>query len=286
MLKVDLRQVAESNDPISRMTDGDGVSPMQDNVQVGVLECVPNARQSTSVVLWSVMKNNEQVCHWVPRWGYDMQWSKILDFHGKKVSTGNVETNSTMGKFRNHGDSSGRGQWSNVTTRLGRQRTSGQNPASQRGQKLMRSNKEDESMGTEQFNYFEKVLENSITTSEERVEQLRELRCRTSWWMKTGTGSTAAEKGWTAALRTKGFQQVSRSKYVERNDHSKRDGEMFEEDNESRSMKVMGVNLKGQIRYITWCDKAISDEFRWQHRRNHVRWIRSVTSVQAEHWVN
>ena len=40
-------------------------------------------------------------------------------------------------------------------------------------------NKE-ESMGAEQFDYFEKVLENSITTSEERVEQLRELRCRTT----------------------------------------------------------------------------------------------------------
>ena len=39
---------------------------------------------------------------------------------------------------------------------------------------------EEESMGAEQFDCFEKVLENSITTSEERVEQLRELRSRTS----------------------------------------------------------------------------------------------------------
>ena len=50
---------------------------------------------------------------------------------------------------------------------------------------------EEESMGAEQI----KVLENSMTTSEERVEQLRELRCRTSRWMKTATGSTAAKKG-------------------------------------------------------------------------------------------
>ena len=54
---------------------------------------------------------------------------------------------------------------------------------------------EEESMGAEHFDYFEKVLENSIATSEERVEQLRELRCRTSRWMKTATGSTAAKKG-------------------------------------------------------------------------------------------
>ena len=39
---------------------------------------------------------------------------------------------------------------------------------------------EEESMGAEQFDSFEKVLENSITTLEERVEQLRKLRCRTS----------------------------------------------------------------------------------------------------------
>ena len=54
---------------------------------------------------------------------------------------------------------------------------------------------EEELMGVEQFDYFEKVLENSIATSEERVEQLRELTCRTSRWMKTATGSTAAKKG-------------------------------------------------------------------------------------------
>ena len=39
---------------------------------------------------------------------------------------------------------------------------------------------EEDSMGVEQFDNFEKVLENSIATSEERVEQLRELRCRTT----------------------------------------------------------------------------------------------------------
>ena len=54
---------------------------------------------------------------------------------------------------------------------------------------------EEDSMGVEQFDYFKEVLENLLTTSEERVEQLRELRCRTSRWMKTATGSTAAKKG-------------------------------------------------------------------------------------------
>ena len=39
---------------------------------------------------------------------------------------------------------------------------------------------DEDSIGAEQFDYFKEVLENSITTSEERVEQLRELRCRTS----------------------------------------------------------------------------------------------------------
>ena len=39
---------------------------------------------------------------------------------------------------------------------------------------------EEDSMGVEQFDYFKEVLENLMTTSEERVEQLRELRCRTS----------------------------------------------------------------------------------------------------------
>ena len=39
---------------------------------------------------------------------------------------------------------------------------------------------EEDSMGVEQFDNFEKVLENSIATSEEPVEQLRELRCRTT----------------------------------------------------------------------------------------------------------
>ena len=50
-------------------------------------------------------------------------------------------------------------------------------------------------MGVEQFDYFKEVLENLMTTSEERVEQLRELRSRTSRWMKTATGSRAAKKG-------------------------------------------------------------------------------------------
>ena len=53
---------------------------------------------------------------------------------------------------------------------------------------------DEDSMRAEQLDYFEKVLESSMATSEERVEQLRELGCRAMRWMPTATGSTAAVK--------------------------------------------------------------------------------------------
>ena len=44
--------------------------------------------------------------------------------------------------------------------------------------------------------------------------------------------------------------------YVERNDHAKRDGEVpVETFNASRSMKVMGVNLRVQYENSMRCDK-------------------------------
>ena len=52
-------------------------------------------------------------------------------------------------------------------------------------------------------------------------------------------------------------------------------------------MKVMGVNLKGQFRYIMWCDKPSVMNFSnstEEAAMNSIR--RSVTSVQEEHWVN
>ena len=117
------------------------------------------------------------------------------DFHGQSVDS-NVDMNSTMAKLRNHRDSireetvkqcndktwkathfrsgahslqvnENRSRFSHVNTVIGK--CSLEDPVS-----------EEDSMGVEQFEYFKEVLENSMTTSEERVEQLRELRCRTS----------------------------------------------------------------------------------------------------------
>ena len=54
----------------------------------------------------------------------------------------------------------------------------------------------------EQLNYFEKVLENSMATSEERLDQLRRVGRRATRRVPTVTGSTAAENCWTAAQRS------------------------------------------------------------------------------------
>ena len=52
-------------------------------------------------------------------------------------------------------------------------------------------------------------------------------------------------------------------------------------------MKAMGVNLKGQFRYITWHDKPSVMNFGNSTEETHMKsFRRSVTSVQAEHWVN
>ena len=51
-------------------------------------------------------------------------------------------------------------------------------------------------------------------------------------------------------------------------------------------MKVMSVNLKGQFRYITWCDKPSVMNFGNSTEENSMKsFRRSVTSVQAVHWV-
>ena len=144
---------------------------------------------------------------------------------------------------------------------------------------------DEDSMRVEQLNYFEKVLDNSMATSEERVEQLRELGCRATRWMKTATGFTAAEKGWTAAIRTKGFQQASR-RGVRRTQRSLETwwwnarGSI----NANRSMKVMGVNLPGQFRYIMRCDKqsvtnfgSSTEEPPWSHSGEALHQCRQYT---------
>ena len=49
---------------------------------------------------------------------------------------------------------------------------------------------------------------------------------------------------------------------VERNDHAKRDGEVLVEAfNTSRSMKVMGVNLRVQYENSMRCDKPLATNF-------------------------
>ena len=137
-----------------------------------------------------------------------MQWSMLLIFTDK-VSTGNVEMNSTMSKLRNHRDSIWEGTvkqcsdktWKATHFRSGAHSLQVNENRSQFGHvstvigKCSLEDPEEDSMGVEQFDYFKEVLENSMTTSEERVEQLRELRCRTTRWTKTATGSTAAKKG-------------------------------------------------------------------------------------------
>ena len=122
----------------------------------------------------------------------------------------------------------------------------------------------EESLKIEQLDFFENVLENSVATSEEQPEQLRRVGCRATRLMPTSTGSTAAEKGWTAAQRSS-FRSTAHERspasfvardYVERNDHAKRDGEVpVEASNTSRSMKVMGVNLRVQHENSMRCDK-------------------------------
>ena len=162
----------------------------------GVMECHETMSKF-------VMECHDEVVH-------DMQWSMLLIFTDK-VSTGNVEMNSTMSKLRNHRDSIREGTvkqcndkiWKATHFRSGAHSLQVNENRSQFGHvntvigkcSLEDPVSEEDSMGVEQFDYFKEVLENLMTTSEERLEQLRELRCRTSRWMKAATGSTAAKKG-------------------------------------------------------------------------------------------
>ena len=60
----------------------------------------------------------------------------------------------------------------------------------------------EDSLRVEQLDYFEQVVENSMATSEERLEQLRRVGCRATRHMPTIIEYIAAEKGWTAAQRS------------------------------------------------------------------------------------
>ena len=99
--------------------------------------------------------------------------------------------------------------------------------------------------------------------------------------MKTATGSTAAKKGWTA--ERKDFNKSWDAECVERSDHAKRDGENARGSiNASRSMKVMSVNLKGQFRYIMWCDKPSVMNFRNSNEVNQEKCYISSGSTLGE----
>ena len=118
----------------------------------------------------------------------------------------------------------------------------------------------EDSSRVDQLNYFEKVLENSMATSEERLEQLRRVGSRATRRMATATGSPAAVKGWTATHRSFFRSTVhdrSPSSFVPRiTSNAKREGEVLVEAfNASRSMRVMGANLQVQCENSMWCDK-------------------------------
>ena len=99
------------------------------------------------------------------------------DFHGQGVDR------QRRDEFNNVGIPSGRGRWSNEDLEDNALQVRSSQPASQREQKSIQSREysdwkcsledpvsEEYSTGVEQFDDFEKVLENSIATSEERVE--------------------------------------------------------------------------------------------------------------------
>ena len=142
------------------------------------------------------------------------------------------------------------------------------------------------------FDYFEKVLENSMATSEERFEQLRRVGCRATRRLPTVTGSTAAVKGWATAQRSSlrsTAHESSPASYVPRITSNakitrKRDGEVLEEAlNMSRSMKVMGVNLRVHYENSRRC---VGDEPCQSHSSTSMNsFKRGVESVQAVHWV-
>ena len=105
------------------------------------------------------------------------------------------------------------------------------------------------------------VLENSMATSEERLEQLRRVGCRPTRRLPAVTGSTAV-RGWTAAQRSslrRSTHERSSASFVPRsssNATNTRNVIVLEEaTNASRSMKVMGVNLRVHYENSMRCDK-------------------------------
>ena len=101
-----------------------------------------------------------------------------------------------------------------------------------------------------------------MATSEERLEQLRRVGCRPTRRLPTVTGSTAAERGWTAAQRSslrRSTHERSSASFVPRsssNATNTRNVIVLEEAlNASRSMKVMGVNLRVHFENSMRCDK-------------------------------
>ena len=116
----------------------------------------------------------------------------------------------------------------------------------------------------EQSNYYEQVLENSMATSKERLEQLRRVGCRPTRRMahsnRIHSRSERLDSSSSITFQ-KHRPREEPSKFraadcLERNDHAKRVDEVLVElFNASRSMKVMGVNLRVQNESNMRCDK-------------------------------
>ena len=105
----------------------------------------------------------------------------------------------------------------------------------------------EDSLRVEQLDYFEKVLENSVATSEERPEQLTRVGCRATQRMghsnRINSSSERLDSS-TAIILQKHRAREEPSKLraeddVEDSDHAKRDGEVLVEAfiNASRSVR-------------------------------------------------
>ena len=121
-----------------------------------------------------------------------------------------------------------------------------------------------DSLRVEQSNYFEQVLENSLATSGERLEQWRRVGCTPRRQMANSNrihSSSERLDSSTAVILQKHRAREVPSKLRaadcdERNDHAKRVGEVLVDAfNASRSMKVMGVNIQVQYENSMRCDK-------------------------------
>ena len=163
-----------------------------------------------------------------------MEWSMRLNLTNK-VSTGNAETMSAMAKLKDHRDCvrEGTAKQRNVKAwKVMNFRSEAQSLPCEVavGQKSMRSPQHsdwkrlagdpvsgEDSLRVEQLDYFEQVLENSVVTSEERVDQLTRSGMQSDA-MDANNNKIHSQKRKAGHQRsdhlsrapsTKGFQQAS-----------------------------------------------------------------------------